>query len=125
MGSYMDNDKNEKPAKKTLPLKQRLKAAFNGVSRKNIMGIAKDTLKDLRRPKEIGLLVVSSFLPGGWIGYGAYRVAKYKYKHTPDNDNTAATPEQTVKADAKTESGVQKPAAKKRLCPLSPRKPKP
>jgi len=81
-------EKNPKPKK--LSFRQRLSLVFNGVSRKELKGVLADTLKDLRKPKEIGILLVSSFVPGGWIGYAAYRIAKYKFKHQPPaNDNTA------------------------------------
>jgi hypothetical protein len=79
-----ENGKPEK--KKKLSLKQRLKEAFNGVSRKELGAIFKETLKDLRHPQEIGLLVGCTFIPGGWIGYGVYRVAKHRHKN-PANDN--------------------------------------
>ena len=85
----MDHTPPAKPG-----LKQRIKKAFNGVSRKDVGGVLRHTLQDLGKFKEIALLVVSSFLPGGWIGYGAYRVAKYKLRHPPANDD-AAMPEQT------------------------------
>ncbi|TAL37285.1 MAG: hypothetical protein EPN97_05510 [Alphaproteobacteria bacterium] len=81
-----------RPEKKKLSFKQRLKEAFNGVSRKELAAIFRDTLKDLRRPQEIGLLVGSSFIPGGWIGYGVYRVAKYRRKKAA-NDNPEPEPE--------------------------------
>lgn len=78
--------KNDPEKKKKLPFGQRLKAAFNGVSRRELMGVLKDTVKDLRKPKEIALLVGCSVVPGGWIGYGVYRVAKYRRKKAV-NDN--------------------------------------
>ncbi|MDE1151318.1 MAG: hypothetical protein PW788_02180 [Micavibrio sp.] len=63
-----------------------------------------------------------AFIPGGWIGYGAYRVAKYRYSHKATNDDTAQNP--PVPEAAKPESPDQKSVSRKRLCPLSPRKPK-
>ena len=75
----------KRPEKKKLSFRQRLKEAFNGVSRKELAAIFKETLKDLRRPQEIGLLVGCSFIPGGWIGYGVYRVAKHRRKAANDN----------------------------------------
>lgn len=87
------------PKKNKPSFKQRLKTVFNGLTRKEMRGVLKDTLKDLRKPKEIGVLLLSSFVPGGWIGYAGYRIAKYKLDHAPPpaNDNTA--PE--AKADHK------------------------
>lgn len=77
----------DEPDKKKPSFPQRLREAFNGVSRKDVLPILKDTLKDLRHPQEIGLLVGCSFVPGGWIGYGIYRVAKFKLKRAAANDN--------------------------------------
>lgn len=77
----------QNPKKKKLSFKERLNLVFNGVSKKELKGVFADTLKDLRKPKEIGIFIVSSVVPGGWIGYAAYRIAKYKYKHKPANDN--------------------------------------
>src|SRR5262245_4795193 len=85
------------PGKKKLSFFQSLREAFNGVSRKEWKNILKDTLKDLRKPQEIGLLVGCSFIPGGWIGYGVYRVAKYRHKKAA-NDN-----DQQPKAEPKME----------------------
>lgn len=91
------------PKKKKPSFKQRLSTVFNGLSRKEMRGVLKDTLKDLRKPKEIGILLVSSFVPGGWIGYAGYRIAKYKLDHAPEaapeaaNDNAAPS----AKADPK------------------------
>lgn len=78
----------QNPKKKKLSFKEKLNLVFNGVSKKELKAVFADTLKDLRKPKEIGIFIVSSVLPGGWIGYAAYRIAKYKYKHQPANDNT-------------------------------------
>jgi hypothetical protein len=90
----------KRPEKKKLSLRQRLKEAFNGVSRKDLGAIFKDTLKDLRRPQEIGLLVGCSFIPGGWIGYGVYRVAKYRRKKAA-NDNPEQPPKESKDARPK------------------------
>lgn len=76
------------PKEKKPSFKKRLTTVFNGLSRKELRGVLKDTLKELRKPKEIGILLVSSFVPGGWIGYACYRIAKYKLDHAPPaNDN--------------------------------------
>jgi hypothetical protein len=85
-----------KPKKPTL--KARLKTVFNGLSRKELKGVFADTVKDLRRPKEIGILLVSSFVPGGWIGYAGYRIAKYKLRHAPPANDNAGT-DDAPKAD--------------------------
>ena len=78
----------QEPDKKKPSFFRRLKDAFNGISRKDWIPIAKETLKDLKRPQEIGLLVGCTFIPGGWIGYGVYRIAKYRLQKEAANDNT-------------------------------------
>lgn len=92
----MPDDNQDKPEKKKkLSFKQKLNLVFNGVSRKEAKGVLGDTLKELRKPREIGILLVSCFVPGGWIGYAAYRIARYKFKHeqdAPANDNAGAPP---------------------------------
>ena len=95
----------QEPEKKKPSFFRRLKDAFNGISRKDWIPIAKDTLKDLKRPQEIGLLVGCTFLPGGWIGYGVYRIAKYRLKKAA-NDNPE-TPE--IKPDPKAGPKPPKP----------------
>jgi len=65
----------------------KLSKAFNRSARRDMKGVFRHTLKDLRRPKEILLFIGSSVLPGGWLGYGAYRVAKYKNGNGPVNDD--------------------------------------
>lgn len=86
-GPEKPDDKNRKPN-----WRQKLSAAFNGVSRKDAGRILASTLRDLRKPKEIGILALSSFLPGGWVGYAAYRVTKYKLQKPPANDDTPKPP---------------------------------
>ncbi|MCC7038463.1 MAG: hypothetical protein IT560_14335 [Alphaproteobacteria bacterium] len=80
------------PKKKKPSFKQSLKTVFNGLTRKELRGVLKDTFKDLRKPKEIGVLLLSSFVPGGWIGYAGYRIAKYKLNHAPPPANDNAEP---------------------------------
>ncbi|HYD19649.1 MAG TPA: hypothetical protein VEF76_14340 [Patescibacteria group bacterium] len=80
----------DEPNPKKPKFGQRIKALFNGLSRRELRGVIGNTLKDLRKPKELGILLVSSVVPGGWIGYAGYRIAKYKLAHQPPaNDNTA------------------------------------
>lgn len=102
---------DENPKEKKPGMMKRLKTAFNGVSRKDLKGAFMDTVKDLRKPKEIGIFIVSSILPGGWIGYAAYRITKYKLKHAPAND------------DVPTESPAAKPAKTRGKKPPSPKSP--
>lgn len=79
------------PEKRKLTLRERLREAFNGVSRREWMGVLAYTLQDLRRPQEIALLVGCTFIPGGWIGYGIYRIAKYRHRKAA-NDNRDKPP---------------------------------
>jgi hypothetical protein len=72
---------------KKLSWRQRAKIVFDDVSKREAFGVIKDTAKDLRKGKEIAILAGSSVIPGGWIGYGAYRVAKYRAKKNAANDN--------------------------------------
>jgi hypothetical protein len=102
----------QEPDKKKPNFFRRLKDAFNGVSVKDLGNVFKDTIKDLRRPQEIALLAGCTLLPGGWIGYGVYRITKYKMKKA-DNDNA---PEPGKKPE-------QKPEPKSKKKP--PKAPKP
>lgn len=72
--------------KRKKSLRERFNEAFPDVSRDEWKRIAKDTLRDLRDPKEIALLLGGAVVPGGFIGYGAYRVVKYRQKQAA-NDN--------------------------------------
>lgn len=81
-----DTAEKKPEKKKRLSFRQSLRIIFNDVSRKDLKGIFWHTLKDLRKPREIGILLASSFVPGGWIGWFAYRVAKYQFNKAA-NDN--------------------------------------
>ena len=80
----------DEPKKKKPSLRQRMRDAFGTVSKRELMGVLKDTAKDLRKPKEIALLAGSSIVPGGWVGYGTYRFTKYRLKKAAEaaNDDT-------------------------------------
>ncbi len=73
------------------PEKKSWRDIFNKVSRKDIPGIAKDTLKDLKKPKEALALVFAAtaglFIPGAWIGYIGYRVYQYHHKNKKDGED--------------------------------------
>lgn len=77
----------KEPEKQKKPFLQRLRDIFKRVSMKEIAGVFKDTVRDLKNPKEIGILITGSFIPGGWVGYGIYRIQLYRKKKTA-NDNT-------------------------------------
>ncbi len=85
-----DEPKKKKPAEKKPSLRQRMRDAFGTVSKRELMGVLKDTAKDLRQPKEIALLAGSSVVPGGWIGYGTYRFTKYRLKKSAEAANDDA-----------------------------------
>ncbi|MEZ0260171.1 MAG: hypothetical protein ACAH80_04135 [Alphaproteobacteria bacterium] len=76
---------NDQPKK--LTWRQRAKIVFDDVSKREAFGVIKETAKDLRKGKEIAILAGSSVIPGGWIGYGAYRIAKYRSLKKAANDN--------------------------------------
>lgn len=80
--------KSEKKKKDPRSLKEKFNAARKGLKWKDLKGIGWETLKDLRRSKEMFALVASSFVPGGWVGYAVYRVVKYRNGQPPANDNT-------------------------------------
>jgi hypothetical protein len=95
----MEKKKQDDDRPKKLPFMQRLRTAFNGVSRKEMAAVFKDTLKDLKKPKEIGMIIAGGFVPGGWIAYGVYRIAKYRHKKAanenkpPENNQDAKPPQ--------------------------------
>jgi hypothetical protein len=91
----------KEPGRKKPTLRERCKAAFNGVSRRELGGIFKETVKDLRKPKEIALLIGCSILPGGWIGYGVYRIARYRQRKAA-NDNPEGKQGPDAKSGPKT-----------------------
>ncbi|MCE9506857.1 MAG: hypothetical protein K8R48_00880 [Alphaproteobacteria bacterium] len=84
----MKKDKQPKPDKKKRPtLREKFNALFKGLKWKDVKGISKETLKDMRSPKEIFTFAASSVVPGGWFGYAFYRVVKYRNGQGPSNDN--------------------------------------
>ncbi len=89
--------------RKNLSIRERLHLVFNSVSRKEIKGVMADTLKDLRRPKEIGIFIVSSVVPGGWIGYAAYRIA---------NTSTGTSPRMTTTRRQRKQNPTPRPEEK-------------
>ena len=84
----MSENPDEKAKPEKLSWRQRAKIVFDDVSKREAFGVIKETAKDLRKGKEIAILAGSSVIPGGWIGYGAYRVAKYRAMKKAANDNT-------------------------------------
>ncbi|MDE1151319.1 MAG: hypothetical protein PW788_02185 [Micavibrio sp.] len=85
---------------KKLSLRQRCRTAFQNVAKREWTGVVKDTAKDLRTMKELGIFLTASIIPGGWIGYGTYRITKYRLKKG-DNDNTPAAAPQDNNDNAK------------------------
>lgn len=102
-GDKPDNKKNpnkkpsgEKPSGKK-PLKQKFNDAMRGLralSLRDIGGTAAHTVRDLRQPKEIGILIVAIIVPGGMFGWSAYRLQKFKTKDAA-NGNSLPAPKDT------------------------------
>lgn len=59
---------------------------LRSLTMKDLRGAAGETLKDLRRPKEVGILIVAIIVPGGMFGWGAYRLQRFKSRK-PANEN--------------------------------------
>ncbi|HCS23953.1 MAG TPA: hypothetical protein DIW20_09410 [Rhodospirillaceae bacterium] len=107
-GGKPDNNKNpnKKPSgekssgKKPLgkkPLKQKFNDAMRGLrglSLRDVGGTAVHTVRDLRQPKEIGILIVAIIVPGGMFGWSAYRLQKFKTKDAA-NGNSLPAPKDT------------------------------
>lgn len=86
----MPPDKNpDKKRKKSL--RDKFNESFPDVSKDEWKGIIRDTIKDLGDPKEIALLLGGVVVPGGFIGYGAWRILKYREKKAA-NDNPPPPP---------------------------------
>ena len=96
-----DNNGDKKPG-----FAARCRIMFKKAAAQDWKGVIKDTAKDLKDPKEIALLAGSSIVPGGWVAYGGYRIAKFAAKNQapetpPANDNhTEALPEKKKKPKA-------------------------
>lgn len=70
--------------------KPTIKEVFNKLRRgyKHLPAIFWDTAKDMRKPREIGLVLAGAILPGGFILYGLYRAEIYRRKKlAASNDN--------------------------------------
>lgn len=89
----MSENPEEKGQPKKLTWRQRAKIVFDDVSKREAFGVIKHTAKDLRKGKEIAILAGSSVIPGGWIGYGAYRIAKYRSMKNGEAANDNIPPE--------------------------------
>jgi len=117
-----DNDKDTGPAPAEAGpgaakpgLVKRCRTAFKKAAAQDWKGIVKQTVRDLKDPKELAIFATSSVLPGGWIGYGSYRIAKFNMTKdapaiTADNDNTTPPP-----------APLAKPAKKWRLKGKTPK----
>ena len=130
------NDKQPKPANQNLPadpnaqkpqapqnnarkgLSAKFNAAVKGIrslSFGDLMGTTGQTVRDLRQPKEIGILLVALVVPGGMFGWSAYRLKKFKDGQPPKPANENLPP-----PDAK--PALPAPAADKK--PRAPKPPK-
>lgn len=84
-------------------LRHKFNAAVRGMrslTLRDLSGTAIATIKDLRKPREMGLLVVALIVPGGTVSWCVYRLQKFKSAQTPANDTdikalppAAASPE--------------------------------
>jgi hypothetical protein len=78
-------------------LREAFAASLRGLRRltlKDLRGAAGQTFRDLRKPREVGLLVVAIIVPGGMFGWGAYRLQKFKSRKPPANQNAPAADRQ-------------------------------
>ncbi len=73
--------------KKLLSLRKEFNDAFKDLRWQDVPGICKDTLQDLRHPKEIFKLAAAVVVPGGFLAYSPYRIIKYRQRRKPGNDN--------------------------------------
>ncbi len=96
-----------------------MKSIKKHVNMREIKKVGGHTLTDLRKPKEIGVLVVAIVVPGGMFGWFAYRVQKYRLQ-SPANDNK---PPSGLAPDSKPPETAQKKQAggKKRPHPKPPK----
>lgn len=106
-------------------LGKRCRSAFKKAAGQNWKGILRQTARDLKDPKELALLATSTVVPGGWIGYGSYRIAKFNLTKdapavTADNDNAGA-PADTAAAPADNTGAAAKPPKKWRLKGKTPK----
>ncbi len=84
----MNKNPDKKPDKKRKKtLRERFNEALPDVSKEEWREIIIDTLQDLREPREIALLLGGAVIPGGFIGYAAWRVQKRRDKKAA-NDNS-------------------------------------
>lgn len=127
------NNKPAKPANENLPAdpnaqkpetpkndgRKKLSAKFNAavkgvrsLSLRDLTGTTGQTIRELRQPKEIGLLLVALVVPGGMFGWSAYRLKRFK-----DGQNSDIKP-----ANENLPPSAQKPALP---APKADQKPKP
>lgn len=129
-GADAPKHKNKKPkAQKQKGDKPRLRDSFGKAVRgarnlklSDLTGTAGSTLRDLRQPREIGLLIVAIIVPGGMMGWSAYRFKKFK-EAQPANQNilppeTQALPaKQTQASPAQDQAKPQQQLAEKLSAP--------
>jgi hypothetical protein len=82
-------------------------------SKREWVGVLKDTAKDLRRgeTKELAAFAGAVVIPFGGVGYGAYRLQKYRQKKAA-NDGTIPEPDASPlpNKDAAPQAPLAKPA---------------
>lgn len=109
--------RGEPPKKETLADKFRRAAGqLRRLTLKDLGKMTRQTLSDLKQPKEAGGLIVAIIVPGGMFGWFAYRIDKYRRRHAA-NDNHAPRPDALPEQDR-----AQNQAARKK--PPRPQPPK-
>lgn len=104
VGADAPQHKNKKPkTPKQKTGKPNLRDSFGKAVRgarnlkfSDVLGTAGSSLRDLRQPKEMGLLIVAIVVPGGMVGWSAYRFKKFK-ESQPANQNALPAPQTEVK----------------------------
>lgn len=80
---------NKKPKRSLMQAFGDSVRSLRSLTMDDLRGTAGETLKDLRKPKEISILIVAIIVPGGMFGWGVYRLQKFKGRK-PANDNLPA-----------------------------------
>lgn len=91
--------KNPERKKKKLTLRQEFDRIFKSLSWLDMVGVAKETLQDLKKPTEMFTLAAGALVPGGFIVYAAYRVRHYRLGSKPVNDNKKPKNPEPPKSD--------------------------
>jgi hypothetical protein len=80
---------NKKPKRSLMQAFGDSVRGLRSLSMDDLRGTAGETLKDLRKPKEISILIIAIIVPGGMFGWVGYRLHKFR-SQKPANDNPPA-----------------------------------